>query len=195
MGLSYTDDQLVDIATVAVNGDWNDVQVVDRLLNNYDYGRITEGTITAVADSIKNVYSQYLLDIDDQSAMSMAQKIAMGEQTTEGVVSSVRKLAANQFQWAQPYLDDGLTIVDALAPLRTAVASTLELDPQEIDLNNEKFFDMMFVNDENGQRLATSSEVRRSARSLPEWGNTDTARTAASQVASSIGNIFGRRGF
>ena len=33
MGLSYTDDELVDVATLAVNSNWGDAQVVDKLLN------------------------------------------------------------------------------------------------------------------------------------------------------------------
>lgn len=195
LGLSYTDDDLVEIATVAVNGDWNDAQVIDRLLTNYDYGTIGEGTITGMADSVKSLYRSYLLDIDDATAMQLAQKIAIGESTAEGVTSSVKRLAANTFTWASPFIDDGLTLVDALSPLRNTIATTLELDPQEVDIRDDKFLNMMFVDGEGGSRLATSREVRNAARAMPEWGQTDAARTASSQMVAAIGNIFGRRGF
>ena len=195
LGLSYTDDDLVEIATVAVNGDWNDTQVIDRLLTNYDYGTIGEGTITGMADSVKSLYRSYLLDIDDTTAMQLAQKIAIGESTAEGVTSSVKRLAANTFSWSAPFIDDGLTLVDALSPLRNTVATTLELDPQEVDIRDDKFLNMMFVDADGTSRLATSREVRNAARALPEWGQTDAARTASSQMVAAIGNIFGRRGF
>ena len=89
-----------------------------------------------------------------------------------------------------------MTLLEAIAPQRTAMASELELDAQEIDLNDSSYFDALFETDDAGkQRLATSTEIRRKARELPQWQQTDNARTLMSQLSASVGSIFGRAGF
>lgn len=196
MGLSYTEDELVEVATIAVNSNWTDTQVVDKLLTNYKYGEITDGTISDLADQTIAAYNQFLLPIDRNSAMQMAKRIAMGEQTVDGVVSSIKRLAKAQYGWASDFIDDGMTLVEAMAPQRSAMATELELDAQDIDLNNTTFFDAMFTTDDKGaQRLRTSSEIRSAARELPQWENTENARTKMSQLTASLGKIFGRSAF
>ena len=196
MGLSYTEDELVEVATIAVNSNWTDTQVVDKLLTNYKYGEIADGTISDLADQTIAAYSQFLLPIDRGSAMQMAKRVAMGEQTIDGLISSIKRMAKAQYGWASDFIDDGMTLVEAMTPQRSAMASELELDAQEIDLNNSTYFDAMFTTDDKGaQRLRTSSEIKSAARELPQWENTDNARTMMSQLTASLGNIFGRSAF
>jgi hypothetical protein len=195
MGLSYSEDELVDISTVAVNANWESSQVIDRLLDNYKLSEISDGTISDISGSIKEAYKQYLLEIDDTTAMKLARNIAIGENTSEGVLSTVKRLAKMQYGWGADFIDEGMTMVDALAPQRSALANELELDPQEIDLNNPMFFDLMTVTDDQGnERLRKSSEIRTEARNLPQWENTDNARALMSQLTASLGRIFGRSG-
>ena len=196
MGLSYTDDELIEVATVAVNSNWTDTQVVDKLLTNYSFGQITDGTISDLSDGVTETYRQFFMDIDSDTSMKIARDIALGEKTIEGVLSSVKRLAKLQYSWAEPFINDGLSLKDAIAPQRSALASELELDASEIDLNNPMMFDSLFKTDEQGaQRLASSVEVRKAARELPQWEQTQNARATMSNMTASLGRIFGRSGF
>lgn len=196
MGLTYTDDEIIDVATLAINDNWNDTQVVDKLLTNYKYGEITDGTISDLRDQVITMHKQFLLDVSEDDAMKMAKRIALGELDADGLLSATRRQAKAQYAWAEPFIDESMTLLEAIAPQRTALANELELDPQEIDLSNSQFFDSLFQTDDKGvQRLATSTEIKRTARQLPQWEQTDNARTLMNQLTSSLTGIFGTRGF
>ena len=195
MGLNYSNEDIVGIATLAINDNWQDVQVIDKLLENYNYGEVSDGTITDLADQTIATYNQFMLDIDRKTATQIAGRIAKGEATVDGVISSVKRLARTQHAWAESYIDDGLTVLEAIGPQRTALATELELDPQEIDLNNQTMFDSLFTIGTDGtRRLGSSAEVRRAARQMPQWADTSSAKQSMSQLTQTLGKIFGRGG-
>jgi len=196
MGLQFTEDELREIATIAVTSDWNNAQIVDRLLLNFDFSKTVEGDLQATDFGLRQSASEYLLNLTDDQFADYSRRIAGGELTAESVNNLFAQKAMAEMPWLENYLQRGLKPYDIFGSNITYVANELELDTDMIDLTQPEWRDMMISTDESGnQRLATQNELKQRVRERPEWAFTESAQSSTQQLAVAVANIFGRGGF
>jgi hypothetical protein len=196
LGMSMDEDTLRQVATVAVKSNWNDTQIMDRLLEGFNFGELQTGDMTAFADTTRQLGTNYLVTLTDQRIADLTQRAFAGELSEEAILQMIQQQAIAEMPFLESYIDRGLRPIDAFGSLVGTAARELELDENQIDLMDSKWRDMMVrQNDDGTQRLATMSEVRQAVRDLPEWQNTEAAQSNAQQVGVAIASIFGRGGF
>jgi hypothetical protein len=196
LGMSMDEDTLRQVATVAVKSKWNDTQIMDRLLEGFNFGELQTGDMTAFADTTRQLGTNYLVTLTDQRIADLTQRAFAGELSEEAILQMIQQQAIAEMPFLESYIDRGLRPIDAFGSLVGTAARELELDENEIDLMDSKWRDMMVrQNDDGTQRLATMGEVRQAVRDLPEWQNTEAAQNNAQQVGVAIASIFGRGGF
>lgn len=193
LGLVLTEDDVQQMATIAVTANWNDARILDKLLENFNYGELQTGDITTFTDNLEMMATDYLVTLTPDRLEDIAQRVFTGELSETTVNQMIRDQAAAEMPFLQSYLDRGLKPIDAFGSLIGTAARELELDSSNIDLMDPKWRDMMIrQNDDGTSRLATMSEVRSLVRDLPEWQNTETARNTAQELGVAMASIFGR---
>jgi len=196
LGLRMSETDIIDVATMAVNSNWNDAQVIDKLLTNYNMLELDAGDLTTAQSNVATLANQYLVPLTDDQAASYAKRLYLGEINTDTIEDQFRKQLIAEMPFLETQLMSGLRPTDIFASARSFAARELELDANNIDLNDPKWRDM-FVrsNDDGTQRLATLSEIRTQVRNTPEWSRTTAAKESASNIAGAIAQLFGRSGF
>lgn len=196
MGLQYSEDDLRQIATIAVTSNWNNAQIIDRLLVNFDMAKTVEGDLQSTDFALRQSASQYLLNLTDKQFSDYTRRIAAGELTAESVNNLFAQKAMAEMPWLDNYLQRGLTPYDVFGSNISYVANELEMDTDMIDLTQPEWRDMMITTDEKGnQRLATQNELKQRVRDRPEWAFTESAQSSTQQLAVAVADIFGRGGF
>ena len=193
LGLVLTEDDVQQMATIAVTANWNDARILDKLLENFNYGELETGDITTFTDNLEMMATDYLVTFTQERLSDIAQRVFTGELSETTVNQMIRDQAAAEMPFLQSDLDRGLKPIDAFGSLIGTAARELELDSSNIDLMDPKWRDVMIhQNDDGTSRLATMSEVRSFVRDLPEWQNTEAAQNTAQQLGTTLASIFGR---
>ena len=190
VGRPMTDDELTYVATVAVRDGWSSDQVDDWLVG--DPTKVTDpGIVTATVDDIKKMAGSQLLSVSDDTAREWAMRITSGEMDPAAVQAIFQQQAIGEFGWAAQQLNAEQTMRDMLMPARDRIANELEMNPNEVDLMDSKWRNMVTVPDANGQpRAATLTEVTRNARKDPAFAKTTGAVRGAAATFRLIQNTF-----
>jgi len=196
LGLNLTPEKIAYIATIAEKLNWSEDQVRDDILTNVDWNTLEGGDLKAQVDGIKTMGRNFLIPLDDNTAKDYAMRLSSGELSQEGIMNIFRTQALTVNPWAKTAIEQGLTPADILKPHQQYIAQSLEIDPNMIDIADDKYLKMMTVADQTGgTRVATLSEVRKNVRQDARWANTSEARDLGSSMASMVARIFGRSSF
>lgn len=196
LGLALSEAEIVDVATLAVQSKWNDSQVIDRLLTNYDLTLAKPGDLTTAQSDVMTLANQFLVPITEQQAMDYAKRMYLGEISSETIADQFKRQLVSDMPFLQSSLDRGLTPADIFGSATAFAANELEIDAGSIDLREPKWRDMFISTDDKGEsRVATLSEIRTRVRNTPEWSRTSAAKESASNLAGAIAQLFGRSGF
>lgn len=173
---------------------WNETELRSALFAEAD--RYDPGTITATADALGQMATQYLVPISDQLAEDYAKKIALGEASVDGWESYLRDQAASEFSGnasIQRALEQGLTVRQWADPYVQKAARTLEINPADFDLTSDRWMrGIHSVDRESGQSGPMSlGEWGEYLRKQPEWEYTDNARQQGAQWAQFIAKSMG----
>lgn len=203
-GLQLSDAQIRWETSLALQQGWTDIQLRQNLLQTaVSAGQTREstlssGTIGGIGQQVKNLSAQYLLPITDQAAAWYAQDIWQGKMQLDDLKAQFGNAA--KFTWAgkNPELaaavDQGQTPRQFLDPQVQAVASQLEMSPDQIDLLNPKYSAMLNYTDKSGAlRMMTVPEAQVWARQQDEFKNTNGGRQAASDLTLQLAQTFGAR--
>lgn len=194
LGLSFSTEEIANIAKWAVDKNWDQTVIDDALLVGVDWNKVTGGDLTAGADMMKAMGANYMIPVTTDQAHDWSLRIAKGELTQQGVDSMLQQQARARFSWMGDLIDQGVKPSDYFAPVKNMIANTLEVTPDSIDLMDPKWIGLAEVRDpKTGQtRAATLNEAMLAARKKPEWQNTRNAQEYAAQAGQMLGNIFGR---
>lgn len=194
-GLQMGDGDIKAIARVVVTGNWSNDQLDDYLLGsaaNPNTAAITQpGTLQSTAEQIKTMASNQLVTVSDATATEWSRRILSGELELATVNTILTQQARNEFGWATDALGSGATMRDILSPARDTVARELEMNPNDINLMDDKWRKMVQSVDDNGTaRAATLTEVVRAARQDAQYARTAGAARMAAQTATILRGVF-----
>lgn len=191
LGVTFDDAAVKSIAKTVVDGNWSSDQLDDYLV---PAARNTNqaGVVTAAVNQVQQLAARQLLKVSDATAREWAVRMASGEMDMDGVQSLLQAQAVQRYGWAASQISQGIGVRDLLLPTRDRIADELEMNPEDIDLMDEKWLGMVQTTDDKGQiRAATDSEAIMRARARPEWARTRKAGDALASTAMTIRNYFG----
>lgn len=196
LGIKLSAPEVDYIARVAESQNYSAEQVDAALTGLIKWDSLQGGTLTAARDSINALAKDYLVSFTDDLVRDWSTRLATGAATTEGFKSVVMAQAKLQNPWLATYIDEGLNPNELLDPGRRQIATSLGLNPAEIDFSDPINMALVTTKDDKGNtRLATIPEIRTNIRKDPRWEQTDEARQLTSSLARSIAQIFGRSVF
>ena len=196
LGVKLSTDEVAYMATVSEKLDYSEDQLTDMIVNQINWDKVEQGTLTATRDQIKSTGKKYLMNLSDVTAQDYSKRIASGELDINAISSILAAQARSSMPWIAQYLDQGLTPEDVLTPSRDAIAQGLEINAGDVDITDAKYLKMMTVQDEKlGTRLATQSEIQKNVRTDERWAQTKQAKQIGSSMAATIAQIFGKSSF
>lgn len=121
---------------------------------------------------------------------AVLEKIALGELDVNRISQDARRLASiGQPQFVRGLLDQGYDLDQIYSPYKVRMANTLEINPEEIDLNDPTL--RSAISDKGEMNLY---DFERSLRKDSRWQYTQSAREEVGNVALSVLRDFGFQG-
>jgi hypothetical protein len=196
LGITLSLEAVVNTAKMSVAQNFNDEQVVEEVLRYADWATVQPGSLLANKQNVMALAAQYFVPMSDATAQDLSRRIASGEASESTITSLLRTQASQMYSWMKPYIDQGVAPKDLLSSSRDMIARSLEMDANAIDFTDKRFMSMVTVTDDKGvQRLANQGELLKNVRQDRAWASTSDARVQASNLALSLGKIFGRSAF
>jgi len=112
LGVQLTTEEITDIATAAVDNNWDTTVITDNVMAKGSMQPYLPGNITANITLIKNIGAGLRLDVSDELATDLAERLSRGEITSEGIDATLRLEAAQANPEFAPLLQAGLSVVD-----------------------------------------------------------------------------------
>jgi hypothetical protein len=192
LGIAMAEDSMRGIAVQAVENNWSQDQLEDMLLAANDWATTQHGQLKAGIDEIRQLASQYLMPVSEETARKMSLRVASGELDQAGIRNLFTEQARTEYGFMGSQLDQGITPADFLAPLRDVAAQTLELPADQLDLMDDKVRSMFTTRLDDGTiRAASMSEVQMTARKDSRYSKTQGAQDRIAAMGSSLARAFG----
>ena len=193
-GITIDPGRLNAIANTAVTYGWTPDQVKGALAAEYHYDP-TNQQQGATATFVKGTASQYLLGLSDPAIQQWTQQILSGNVSQDDFKQYLAGQAKIQMPWMAAQIDQGVNPTQFLEPTRQKLASTLDMNPNDINWTDSKWSSLLASKDPKTGQLTqnTQDQIDRAVMTDPKygWDKTSNAVGAASGVASSILKSFG----
>jgi hypothetical protein len=191
----------------------NDPLAIDRLIipyvskvtNLYGAGGKVQGyagealqiqqSLSAIAKAngldIKTILPKFgAIGVGQDAEQIAIQKILSGDIDLNTVLQNARTLAAaGQPKYVRDLLASGYNLDDVYAPYKKQMAATLELNPDEIDLNDSTL--RLAISDKGDMNLY---DFKKALRKDSRWQYTEDARTDVADSALKVLRDFGFQG-
>jgi hypothetical protein len=155
-------------------------------------GKAATAKETATTSAIQSVQSAAKANgiiVTPEEAIAYADRISNGEKIQD-IAATFRKIAAiSQPKAIQDLLNTGTDLATIYQPYKTAMAQTLELNPNVIDLADPALSSAI-----TGDKTMTTYEFQRALRKDDRWQYTNNARSEAANVATQVLKDFGFMG-
>jgi len=190
----------------------NDPLAIDRLIipyvskttNLYGKGAVTGfgGEALQIQQSLAAIAKSNGLSIADilpklggsalgkDAEQNTIQEILSGNIDLNTVLSNARQIAAQgQPQYVRDLLNSGYNLDDIYAPYKQTMATVLELDPNQIDLNDNSL--RMAINEKGDMNIY---DYKKALRQDSRWQYTGQAKESVSTAALRVLKDFGFQG-
>lgn len=193
MGVRMEPDRLRQIAEDSLRFGWDDSQVRRSIAAEYDYNGAEFGQAGQTARQFKQLASDYLVPMSDQTMEKWVEDVVAGNVDEEGFRSYLTEQAKSLFPSLSGAIDRGVTVRQYADPYVQIAARELEMNPESIDLNSPKWRNMLDqVDPKTGERTSmTLSQAQRYLRTQPEWQMTRGANESAAALTENILRTFG----
>jgi len=163
--------------------------ITDLIKKNPDYSKVKEAGTTAALQSVQDAAKANGIVLTPQDAASYAERVRNGEKI-DNITSTFRKIAAiSQPKAVQELLNTGTDLATIYQPYKAAMATTLELNPNDIQLTDPALSGAI-----SGDKTMTTYEFQRALRKDNRWQYTNNARSEAANVATQVLKDFGFMG-
>ena len=184
---TYTTDKKTGAVTGKTTGGMDEGQFIRDLVRaNPDYAKVKEAGTTEATQAIQKVANDNGIVLSPEDLKSYAERVRNGEPVDQ-IASIFRKIAAvSQPKAIGDLLNAGVDLATIYQPYKSAMAQTLEIDPNTI-----KISDPALTKAISGDKTMTSYEFQRELRKDPRWQYTDNARSEAADIATTVLRDFG----
>lgn len=199
MGVKLDYDTLLSFADSSLRYSWNDVQLRNSLLGHYEYssqpGAVAQfGAAAETTMEIKRLAGEYIVPLDDRTIRDWTIRVLQGISTVDSFKAYLAGVAAADNPWMKSALDQGFTVKGLMAPYINRVAQELGITPDEIDMSEPKWRQLLEQTDEKGERVRPNTQqvlhlIRTDDRF--GWDKTENAVSTAAQFATELAGKFG----
>lgn len=182
-------------AEQAVKYGWNDAEIRDNVAKHLQVvsgksGLAQLSDVDQTADALMRMArSEYFVPISRMDAERWAIDIYAGRKTEDTLRDYLANMAEARFPGIR---DQGFTPGDYMAPIRNIIADTLEMAPEQVDLLDRRWAEVLQHQGTDGKlRPMSLAEAERFARSRPEYQQTKGARAEAASMAETLAKTFG----
>jgi len=197
MGLSLTDNSIGVFAERAERYNWDLNQLTEHLVKYARGGeKPVRGGIKRTFEDIKSYAQSMLTPIGDGDTWNFAYKIEAGNDSMENAEDHIQGIAAETFNFVnvQELASKGLTISDLLSGVKEQIATTLDLNSNDVRLYNMSLDDLV-VGEGESKRFINRQETEAWAKKQGRYQMTDAYRGDVRDLAQGVANHFGTRAF
>jgi len=186
----YKTDPKTGKTTATQTGGLDEQQfITDVLKKSPEYTKVKEAATTGALQEVQSAARANGIVLTPEDAAVYAERVRNGEKI-DTIASTFRKIAAiSQPKAVQELLNSGTDLATIYQPYKAAMATTLELNPNDIQLT-----DPALANAITGDKTMTTYEFQRALRKDDRWQYTNNARSEAANVATQVLKDFGFMG-
>jgi len=186
----YKTDPKTGKTTATQTGGLDEQQfITDVLKKSPEYTKVKEAATTGALQEVQSAARANGIVLTPEDAAVYAERVRNGEKI-DNITSTFRKIAAiSQPKAVQELLNSGTDLATIYQPYKAAMATTLELNPNDIQLT-----DPALTNAITGDKTMTTYEFQRALRKDDRWQYTNNARSEAANVATQVLKDFGFMG-
>jgi hypothetical protein len=163
--------------------------LTNKLTSTPEYKTIQNQIITAANQQLSGIAAANGLTLSPQQMSEFGKRIAAGE-SPDAIKAIIRSQAAlGQPESVKKLLGQGLDLADVYSPYKTAMAKTLEVDPNAITLDDPTLRSAFTPAGEQ-----TLYDFQRALRKDPRWQYTNNAREDVSNSVTKVLQDFGFMG-
>jgi hypothetical protein len=203
LGFTFNDETLRKLATDSIKFGWSDQQKLNAL-GSEQVASAQLGGAQGMADlrqssvgrNLRAKAAAYYQKPSEEMIGSWTQQILTGQKSEVQFEETMRGSARTQFRSLQPALDKGEDVETAMYAYTQQAKSILgkSVDTSQIDWTQDKWNKALnFQDAKTGEyRQMDLWEWNKYLRTLPEWQNTDEAKSAYGDLAISLARGFGK---
>lgn len=156
----------------------------------------TRGNAKRIFDDINGYAQSMLVPIDSGKAWDYSFDIAAGNDSMANPQDFIQGLASNTFDFVnvQELASKGITISDLLSDAKQQIATTLDLNSNDVRLYNMSLDDLV-VGEGDSKRFINRQDAEAWAKKQGRYQMTDEHRGGVVNLANGIANHFGTRSF
>lgn len=155
-------------------------------------GGDAEGQLAAIVQQLQSMSRAYHLGHSTDQLEEWAIRIVEGRWTYDAAEATVKRQASVAYPQLADQITQGMTVEDFFAPTKNRLAQVLDMNPNSIDLLDERWNEVTQLVDDNGNvRPMTYSEIGQYARGQDEYWSTDAANAKTYGVLNSVLDTMG----
>ena len=202
-GFTLDDVSLRKLATDSIKFGWDSQQKLNAL-GSEQVANAQLGGAQGMADlrqsfvgrNLRAKAAAFFQKPSEELISSFTQQILLGQKSEVQFEEAMRDSARTQFRSLQPALDKGQDVDTAMYAYKQQAESILgsSIDPTQIDWTQDKWNKALnFQDAKTGEyRQMDLWEWNKYLRTLPEWQNTNEAKSAYGDLAISLARGFGK---
>lgn len=155
-------------------------------------GGDAQGQLASLVQDLQAQARAYHLAFHTDQLEEWAVQITEGRWTMDAAEATMRRQASQAYPQLADSIAQGSTVEQYFAPMKNHLARTLDMNPDAIDLTEDRWADITnFVDDNGNVRPMSFSEIGRYARKQDEWWETDAAHQKGYGVLNGLLKTFG----
>ena len=163
LGITIPDADLRTLAEDSLKFAWTDNETRAALGRYYNYDpKNLLGAAAATSAALKQAAKDWMVPLDETTLGRWTEQVMRGEATTDFFDTYLADQARSLYPQLEDPISRNIKPTQWMAPYRTLAAETLEIDPQTIDLREEKWMRAINQVDDKGGR---------SPMTLYDWTN------------------------
>ncbi len=145
--------------------------------------------------SIASTANQFMVNVSEEQAYEWAQKVAVGDMTTETLRDMLREMSISKFSFdanVSKRIQDGFTPQQLFSEHRNVIARALDMDPDQVDFDDPQFSMILNGGAEGGSMSV--ADTRKHIRGSDAGGRSREVQRDGNEVLLSLMETFGVQG-
>jgi len=200
-GITLSDESLRRVGEQSLKFGWSPQQMANAV-GSEAVATANRGGPTAVADlrkgttgtRLREIADSYGIKVNDTMLDQYVANVIQGTSTEVQFTDLMKNQASTMYRSLAPQIEKGIDVKTATSMYTNTAASVLGVDPSTVDWTQDKWNKALNYQDPktNEYRQMDSYEWNRYLRSLPEWQETDDAKSTYRRAAFTLAQAFGK---
>lgn len=188
--------RVADMANAAIASNWSDAQLQAAVGAEFKYqgqNAKYQGAAGQTITGLQKLAGEYAVPISNSTMKNWTKLVLEGNNTVQDFQSYLQAQAESLYPTLAAPLKAGVTTQDYFSPYAQLASQILEKPVDSIDVMNPKWNKALNTVQPDGTRAPmTLSAWSTYLRGLPEFRQTEQAKSSAADFAVNLGNIFGK---